>query len=94
MKVTVLNMSNSGKSANVQIVEKVPGTPFANRVQGWMAVPDGEVLEKGESFDLPAGTIIEKEERESSYEAVNEETGEVQNITTTHNYFTLKFPTN
>ncbi len=55
MKATVVYVSESGTSALVSVEEPIKGTPFSNKVMGWMPV-NGEV-EKGQEFDLPF-TII------------------------------------
>lgn len=60
LKIKVLHVSESGKSALVAYEAPIKGTPFTNRIAGWIPLqPDAKAPAKDDEIELPF-SIIEK----------------------------------
>lgn len=55
MKLTVLFISASGKSALVAVESPIAGTPFSNKTTGWMNLVSETTV--GASYDVPFNTV-------------------------------------
>lgn len=74
MKVKVLHVSASKKSALVSVEHNIEGTPLMNKTSGWM--PISAEVEKGQEFDLNFTTVYQ-----ATSSVTDDETGEVSTFT-------------